>query len=225
MCDWIGSSSENPTWCRISRFVEAVLAKVDAASRFHWTQRYVGLPFILDVGDCGRRAALDWRERFGFEAEAAPALGDMTVAESNIQAELARPEWCRARCPRERDAVAMWKGEGLCDLGLWVAPGPALPCTRRDGMVLTRQGSLPPRASGSSATSGGRSRWPWRREGRRSGPFVWRSGSSRACQLPRSAGGTGPVLPRTTRLTGSTSPPTGTWSSRIAATARSAKSL
>ena len=108
----------------------------------HWTQAYVGLPYILGVGECAHRAALVWRQEFGFEIEPPPAYGDMAVAQSHIEAELAKPEWCRVRRPQEGDAVIMWKGERLCHVGVWVAPGHVLHCTRKDGMVLTPEDEL-----------------------------------------------------------------------------------
>ncbi len=103
----------------------------------HWTQAYVGLPYIMGVGECGHRAALVWRERFGFEVEAAPAFGDMAAAQNLIKAELAGSNWQPVLRPEEGDAVIMWKGARIAHVGVWVAPGHVLHCTRRDGMVLT----------------------------------------------------------------------------------------
>lgn len=112
------------------------------ASPSFWAQAYVGLPYILGVGECAHRAALVWRREFGFEVEPPPAHGDMTVAQRHIEAELAKPEWCRVRRPLEGDAVVMWKGNRVCHVGVWVAPGHILHCTRRDGMILTPEGEL-----------------------------------------------------------------------------------
>ena len=118
------------------------MAQVDALSPSHWAQTYVGLPYIPGVGECAHRAALVWRQEFGFEVEPPPAHGDMKVAQQHIEAELAKPEWCRVRWPQEGDAVVMWKGDHVCHVGVWVAPGHVLHCTRRDGMILTPEGEL-----------------------------------------------------------------------------------
>jgi hypothetical protein len=116
---------------------------VVVASPSHWTQAYVGLPYIMGVGECGHRAALVWRERFGFEVEAAPAHGDMAAAQTLIKAELAGPKWSPVQQPAEGDAVIMWKGDRVAHVGIWVAPGHVLHCTRKDGMILTSEEDLP----------------------------------------------------------------------------------
>lgn len=108
-----------------------------------WAQAYVGLPYIMGVGECAHRAALVWRQEFGFGIEPPPAYGDMKVAQHHIHAELAKPEWCRVLRPVEGDAVIMWKGDRLCHVGVWVAPGHVLHCTRAEGMVLTPEADLP----------------------------------------------------------------------------------
>lgn len=108
-----------------------------------WAMAYVGLPYIMGVGECGHRAALVWRERFGFEVEAPPAHGDMTAAQRHIRAELAKPDWHPVQRPQEGDAVVMWKGDLLAHVGVWVAPGHVLHCTRAAGMILTPEGDLP----------------------------------------------------------------------------------
>jgi hypothetical protein len=127
--------------------LEADLAQLDIVASVafppsHWTQAYVGLPYILGVGECAHRAALVWRQEFGWEIEPPPAHGDMTLAQRHIEAELAKPEWSPVRRPTEGDAVVMWKGDRLCHVGIWVAPGHVLHCTRKDGMVLTPEADL-----------------------------------------------------------------------------------
>lgn len=107
-----------------------------------WAQAYVGLPYILGVGECGHRAALVWRQEFGFEIDAPSALGDLRAAQKCIRAELAKPEWRRADQPAEGDAVIMLKGDLLCHVGVWVDPGHVLHCTRAEGMVLTPREGL-----------------------------------------------------------------------------------
>jgi hypothetical protein len=113
-----------------------------AFSSSHWTQAYVGLPYIMGVGECGHRAALVWRERFGFEVEAAPAFGDMDAAQKLIRAKLSGPDWAPVQQPAEGDAVIMWKGNRIAHVGVWVAPGRVLHCTRAEGMVLTPEEDL-----------------------------------------------------------------------------------
>jgi hypothetical protein len=108
-----------------------------------WAMAYVGLPYVVGVGECAHRAALVWREQFGFEVEVAPAWGDMTVAQARIRAELAKADWYATPQPREGDAVVMWKGDLLAHVGIWVAPGHVLHCTRAQGMVLTPVADLP----------------------------------------------------------------------------------
>ena len=108
----------------------------------HWTQAYLGLPYIMGVGECGHRAALVWREQFGFEVEAAPAFGDMEAAQKLIKAQLSGPEWGPVQQPTEGDAVIMWKGSRIAHVGVWVEPGLVLHCTRADGMVLTPEQDL-----------------------------------------------------------------------------------
>jgi len=113
------------------------------ASPSAWAQAYVGLPYVLGTGECIHRAALVWREQFGLEVEVTPAYGDMDLAQRRIREELAGPDWLPVRRPMEGDAVVMWKGDRLCHVGVWVAPGHVLHCTRRDGMVLTAEADLP----------------------------------------------------------------------------------
>jgi hypothetical protein len=71
------------------------------------------------------------------------ALGDLRAAQKFIRAELAKPDWVSVADPAEGDAVIMWKGGLLCHVGVWVAPGFVLHCTRAEGMVLTRIENLP----------------------------------------------------------------------------------
>ncbi len=113
------------------------------ASPSSWVQAYVGLPYIVGVGECGHRAALVWRQEFGFEFEAPSALGDLRAAQKLIRAELSKPDWALTRQPAEGDAVIMWKGDLLCHVGVWVAPAHVLHCTRAEGMVLTPVEDLP----------------------------------------------------------------------------------
>ena len=116
----------------------------------HWAQAYVGLPYIMGVGECGHRAALVWRQVFGIEVGAAPAFGDMEAAERLIAAELAGPHWARVGAPAEGCTVIMWKGERTAHVGVWVDGGVdggvngghVLHCTRAEGMVLTPEGGL-----------------------------------------------------------------------------------
>ena len=113
------------------------------ASPSPWAQAYVGLPYIMGVGECGHRAALVWRQEFGFEFEAPSALGDLRAAQKLIRAALASGDWVPTDAPQDGDAVVMWKGDLLCHVGVWVAPGYVLHCTRAQGMVLTPVEELP----------------------------------------------------------------------------------
>lgn len=108
-----------------------------------WALPYVGLPYIVGAGECGHRAALVWRQEFGFDIEAPAAFGDLRAAQRHIRAEIGRPDWSRVRLPAEGDAVLMWKGDLLAHVGVWVAPGHVLHCTRAEGMVLTPEAALP----------------------------------------------------------------------------------
>ena len=108
-----------------------------------WAHAYVGLPYILGVGECAHRAALVWRQEFGFDIEPPSALGDLRAAQRCLRAELAKPDWARVRQPAEGDAVVMLKGDLLCHVSVWVAPGHVLHCTRADGMILTAVEDLP----------------------------------------------------------------------------------
>ena len=108
----------------------------------HWAQAYVGLPYIVGVGECGHRAALVWREVFGLTVEAAPAFGDLGAAQGLIKAALDGPTWTPVLVPAEGDAVVMWKGSLLAHVGVWVEPGLVLHCTRAEGMVLTPETAL-----------------------------------------------------------------------------------
>ena len=119
------------------------MAQLRVVSPSSWASAYVGLPYIVGAGECGHRAALVWRERFGFEVEAPPAFGDLRVAQRHIEAELSKPDWQPVRRPAEGDAVIMWKGDLLAHVGVWVAPGHVLHCTRAEGMVLTPEADLP----------------------------------------------------------------------------------
>ncbi len=107
-----------------------------------WAQAYVGLPYIQGTGECGHRAALVWRQEFGIHVDTPPAHGDMGLAQRHIRAELASGKWTPVRRPAEGDAVIMWKGDRVCHIGVWVAPGHVLHCTRAQGMVLTPEADL-----------------------------------------------------------------------------------
>ncbi len=113
------------------------------ASPSAWAQSYLGLPYILGVGECAHRAALVWRQVFGWEVEVPAAHGNLRVAQRLIRTSLASGDWARAEAPQEGDAVVMWKGDLLCHVGVWVASGHVLHCTRAEGMVLTPVEDLP----------------------------------------------------------------------------------
>ncbi len=107
------------------------------ASPASWAQAYVGLPYILGVGECAHRAALVWRQVFGWEVEVPAAHGNLRTAQRLIHAALASGDWAPTDTPQDGDAVVMWKGGLLCHVGVWVAPGHVLHCSRAEGMVLT----------------------------------------------------------------------------------------
>ncbi len=113
------------------------------ASPAPWAQTYVGLPYILGVGECAHRAALVWRQVFGWEVEVPAAHGNLRIAQRLIRTALASGDWTATDAPQDGDAVVMWKGDLLCHVGVWVAPGYVLHCTRADGMVLTPMQDLP----------------------------------------------------------------------------------
>ncbi len=116
-------------------------ARIEASSS--WALDYVGLPYILGAGECAHRAALVWRQVFGWEVEVPAAHGNLRIAQRLIRAALATGDWAAADTPEEGDAVVMWKGDLLCHVGVWVAPGHVLHCTRAEGMVLTPVEDLP----------------------------------------------------------------------------------
>ena len=113
----------------------SALAPILAPS--HWAHRYLGLPYILGAGECAHRAALVWRQVFGWEVEVPAAHGNLRIAQRLIRAALATGEWVPTDAPQDGDAVVMWKGDLLCHVGVWVASGHVLHCTRAEGMVLT----------------------------------------------------------------------------------------
>ena len=112
-------------------------ARISPASPSAWAQDFVGLPYILGAGECAHRAALVWRQVFGYDIEVPAAHGNLRVAQRLIRSALATSDWAAVPCPREGDAVVMWKGGLLAHVGVWVAPGHVLHCTRAEGMVLT----------------------------------------------------------------------------------------
>lgn len=118
------------------------IAAPHSAQPSAWAQAYVGLPYILGAGECAHRAALVWRQEFGLEIEVSPANGNLHLAQDLIRAELQKPNWAPVRRPQEGDAVVMWKGRLLAHVGVWVAPGHILHCTRADGMTLTPEAEL-----------------------------------------------------------------------------------
>ncbi len=115
-------------------------ARIESPST--WALDYVGLPYILGAGECAHRAALVWRQVFGWDVEVPAAHGNLRVAQRLIRSALASGDWFRTQVPQEGDAVVMWKGDLLCHVGVWVAPGFVLHCTRAEGMVLTRMEDL-----------------------------------------------------------------------------------
>ena len=107
-----------------------------------WAQAYVGLPYILGVGECAHRAALVWRQVFGRDIAVPAAHGNLRLGQRMIRDALASSDWQPVKRPQEGDAVVMWKGSLLCHVGVWVAPGHVLHCTRAEGMVLTPEKDL-----------------------------------------------------------------------------------
>jgi hypothetical protein len=107
-----------------------------------WAQGYVGLPYILGAGECAHRAALVWRQVFGYDIEVPAAHGNLRVAQRLIRSALATSDWAPTKAPQEGDAVAMWKGDLLCHVGVYVAGGYVLHCTKAEGMVLTAEDDL-----------------------------------------------------------------------------------
>lgn len=119
------------------------MTNTSPASPAPWAQAYVGLPYILGVGECAHRAALVWRQVFGLETDVSAAHGNLRAAQRLMRAALASGDWVPTDAPQDGDAVAMWKGDLLCHVGIWVAPGHVLHCTRAQGMVLTPAEELP----------------------------------------------------------------------------------
>ena len=113
------------------------------ASPASWSQDYVGLPYIIGVGECAHRAAQVWRQVFGWDVEVPAAHGNLRIAQRLIRAALASGDWLPTDAPQDGDAVVMWKGDLLCHVGVWVAPAYVLHCTRAEGMVLTAVEDLP----------------------------------------------------------------------------------
>lgn len=117
------------------------MSGVSTVAPSHWAHRFVGLPYILGAGECAHRAALVWRQVFGWEVEVPAAHGNLRLGQRMIRAALASGRWARVEAPREGDGVAMWKGDLVCHVGVWVEGGPGggsvLHCTRAEGTVLT----------------------------------------------------------------------------------------
>jgi hypothetical protein len=108
-----------------------------------WALDYVGLPYILGAGECAHRAALVWRQVFGWQIEIPAAHGNLRIAQRLIRQALASGDWVPTAAPQDGDAVVMRKGDLLCHVGVWIAGGYVLHCTRAEGMVLTRVEDLP----------------------------------------------------------------------------------
>lgn len=119
------------------------MVALHSVSPSSWAQDYVGLPYIAGAGECAHRAALVWRQVFGRDIEVPAAHGNLRVAQRLIRGALASSDWTPVRQPRDGDAVVMWKGSLLAHVGVWVAPGQVLHCTRAEGTVLTPEADLP----------------------------------------------------------------------------------
>ena len=63
--------------------------------------------------------------------------GTSRARQPSHRAALASGDWTPTDAPQDGDAVVMWKGGLLCHVGVWVAPGHVLHCSRAEGMVLT----------------------------------------------------------------------------------------
>ncbi len=107
-----------------------------------WALPYVGLPYILGAGECAHRAALVWRQEFGWDIEVPACHGNLRLGQRLIRGALASSNWMPVSRPREGDAVVMRKGDLLAHIGVWVEPGHVLHCTRAEGMVLTPEADL-----------------------------------------------------------------------------------
>lgn len=110
---------------------------ISAVAPSHWAHRFVGLPYILGAGECAHRASLVWAQVFGWDVPVPAAHGNLRLGQRMIRAALASGNWARVEAPREGDGVAMWKGDLVCHIGVWVEGGFVLHCTRAEGMVLT----------------------------------------------------------------------------------------
>lgn len=108
----------------------------------HWAHRYLGLPYILGAGECAHRASLVWHQVFGWDVPVPAAHGNLRLGHRMLRAALASGHWARVEAPQEGDGVAMWKGDIVCHIGVWVEGGFVLHCTRAEGMVLTPVGEL-----------------------------------------------------------------------------------
>jgi hypothetical protein len=109
------------------------LAPVSPSS---WALDYVGLPYILGAGECAHRAALVWRQVFGWEVDVPAAHGNLRLAQRLVRAALASGDWARPE-RRRRGRRGDVEGGVLCHVGVWVRRAHVLHCTRAEGMVLT----------------------------------------------------------------------------------------
>lgn len=107
-----------------------------SAAPGHWTDRWIGRPWVAGESDCWSLARAVWAHEFG---RALPPLPvdprDLAAGVRALRA--GRAGWIEVDRPAEGDAVLMARGVRPCHVGVWVAPDRVLHALERTGAVCT----------------------------------------------------------------------------------------
>lgn len=107
----------------------------------HWSEAYIGTPWLAGVSDCWSFARRVWQAEFGWTV--APWGGDpadLRHAVTALAAAPLHPDWQPVAEPAEGDAVLMGRAQRPCHVGIWITPPEGagiLHSMERAGVIFT----------------------------------------------------------------------------------------
>ena len=108
----------------------------------HWTERWIGTPWVAGETDCWNFARAVWAAEFGLDVPAIAYAGGPVEARRQFAGAAELGAWRLTGLPEEGDAVLMAMGPRPCHVGIWVAPDRVLHSVEGTGAVCTPRGAL-----------------------------------------------------------------------------------
>lgn len=109
----------------------------------HWTERWIGRPWIAGQEECWDFLRRVSAEEFGRTIPALPVLAaDPRAVRRAFETGAERAAWEETARPVDGDAVLMAAGRRPCHVGLFVAPGRVLHSVEGAGAILTPLAAL-----------------------------------------------------------------------------------